>query len=100
MQIYQVGRESSLLAEVKAGRKTVEIRLNRGKFQDFNVGDILEIREDFYENGKIVNSLENQVKAEIISIEKHSTFKETLESVGFKNAVPNVQNIDEAIAVC
>lgn len=33
--IYESGRESSLLDDIQAGHKTVECRLNRGKFADY-----------------------------------------------------------------
>ena len=39
MKTWHSGRESQLLDEMIAGRKTIEGRLNREKFADYAVGD-------------------------------------------------------------
>ncbi|NCU38236.1 hypothetical protein EOL96_04250 [Candidatus Saccharibacteria bacterium] len=42
--VWQSGRESTLLDEIIAGRKTTEGRLDRGKFAHYQIGDIVELR--------------------------------------------------------
>lgn len=69
--MYESGRESSLLADIKTGAKTIEARLNRSKFALYQPGDQVWLREDFYENGKEVYSNPRQVLVEIKKIEKY-----------------------------
>ena len=45
--IWESGRESRLLDEMIAGRKTIEGRLCRGKFAQYAPGDIVNLRRDF-----------------------------------------------------
>lgn len=46
--IYESERETSPLTDIKAGTKTIEARLNRGKFALYKFGDHVWLREDFY----------------------------------------------------
>ena len=46
MTMWESGRESALLDEIIAGRKTVEGRLNRSKFAQYKVGDTIKLRRD------------------------------------------------------
>lgn len=97
--IYTSGRDSEILKYIKDGTKTVEIRLNRGKFKDYKPGDRVNIREDFYEDGKLVNSIENQAITEIVKVEMYPTFKDAISAVGFKQVIPWASSIDEAVEV-
>lgn len=45
--LWHSGRESSLLDDIIAGRKTIEGRLNRGKFAEYRPGDMVSLRRDF-----------------------------------------------------
>lgn len=93
VKIYESGRESSLLADIKAGTKTIEARLNRSKFALYKPGDQAWLREDFYENDKVIRSIPRQVLVEVIKIEKYPDFKTMLDMVGFKNVNPRAASL-------
>lgn len=97
MKIFESGRESSLLADMKAGTKTVEVRLARGKFLGYTPGDHVLIREDYYEGSQIIKSLHNQLKVEVQKVEKYSSFKKLFEKVDYKLVVPRAKSLEEAL---
>ena len=47
MKMWKSGRESELLDDIIAGRKTIEGRLNRGKFAEYAVGDRISLGRDY-----------------------------------------------------
>ena len=71
---------------IKSGIKTVEVRVNKGKFISAEVGDIFLINDD--------------VKVEIVAKRNYKTFREMFDSEGLQNIVPHINNIDEAIDGC
>lgn len=100
MQIFEAGREASLLADIKAGRKTVECRLNRGKFASYEAGDQVYLREDTYKDGAIVLSRPKQALVEVVKLETYATFAEMLESVGYEKVVPRAASLKVALDEC
>lgn len=68
------------------GQKTVEIRLNKGKFVDIQIGDILEV-------GLERNQLE------VVEKNIYKSFREAIETEGIKNVVPDKDDIDDAVNV-
>lgn len=71
---------------ILSGEKTVEGRLNKGKFVDLQIGDILQF-EDTWENLEIVN------------LTPYASFKAMLENEGLKHTLPRVTSIEEGIAI-
>lgn len=67
------------------GLKTVEGRLNKGKFAEAQVGDHVLLNES--------------VDFVIVAKTAYSTFKEMIESEGLKNVIPNVETVDAAVQV-
>ena len=68
------------------GKKTVEGRLNKGKFVTIQVGDILELEPE-------------KIKFAIIGKNIYKNFKEMIEKEGTVNVVPDKNSIDEAVDV-
>jgi ASC-1-like (ASCH) protein len=99
-KIYESGRESSLLADIKAGTKTIEARLNRSKFALYKPGDHVWLREDFYKDSKHVRSVPRQVLVRVKKVEQYDDFKTMLETVGFKNVVPRAASLQGALDKC
>lgn len=99
MATHTAGRESSILDDMQNGTKTVEIRLNRGKFMDFQVGDLVEIREDYYHDGEIVKSIEKQLITQITRIESYSNFKEAFEVIGYEKITPRAKDLKDALEI-
>lgn len=74
---------------IKDGRKTVEGRLNRGKFANMKKGDTLIISND----------KQSIVVAVITDIRKYHTFEEYLEQEGLSRTLPGTRNIRDGVAV-
>ena len=67
------------------GAKTVEGRLNKGKFAAAQVGDTLRVND--------------QAEFEIVVKNSYATFREMLESEGVANMIPDAHTVDEALQV-
>ncbi|HSX14946.1 MAG TPA: ASCH domain-containing protein [Candidatus Saccharimonadales bacterium] len=98
MQTFESGREASLLKDIKSGAKTVEGRLAKGKFLDYQVGDHVKLRADHYNQvGKLIKSEPNQAEVVITKIEHYPDFKTMLAGVGYLSLVPRAKDVDEAL---
>ena len=73
---------------IQNGTKRVEGRINKPKYHDLEVDDII----DFECNGK-------HVFRTIDYIHQYNTLLEYLQWEGLKNALPNVTSLDEAIEI-
>ena len=73
---------------IREGKKTIEGRLNKGKFKDMKIGDIISFVNDA-----------NKVKVQIINKTKYNTFKEYLVMEGLKNTLPNIKTIKDGLDV-
>ena len=89
MTAWESGRESRLLNDIIARRKTVEGRLNKGKFSQYNVGDRISLRRDYRdEDGVLHDGEPHAALVEIIAIRHYSTFLEMVEAEGYKRVIP------------
>ena len=73
---------------IRDGKKTIEGRLNKGKFKEMQKGDI------FY----FVND-SNKVKVQVIDKILYNTFNEYLIMEGLKRTLPGVKTINDALDV-
>jgi len=85
MQIFEINIQEPYFSHILSGKKTVEGRLNKGKFLEMQVGDILKINN----NTEFIISEKNIYKS----------FKEMIESEGRENVIPDALNTDEAVSV-
>ncbi len=84
MTIWESGRESNLLDDIIAGRKTIEGRLNRGKFAEYKPGDQVWLRRDYRdENGTLQDGEPRQVLVQVTAIRKYKTSFEMVTAEGF-----------------
>ncbi len=100
MQIYESGREATLLDDIVLGHKTIECRLNRGKFADYEIGDQVWLRKDTYKNNELIESDPRQILVEITNIQRFPSFQLMLQAVGYKNVVPRATSVDKALDEC
>ena len=77
---------------IKKGSKTIEGRLNKGKFATVTVGDVLII-------GNSDNETHDKVVAVVIGIYKYPSFVEYLSKEGLKRTLPGVNTIEQGVAV-
>lgn len=97
MATWESGRESTLLDEIIAGRKTVEGRLNRSKFAEYKVGDTISLRRDIRQpSGELVDGEPGAATVEIVAIRKYQTFLEMVSAEGFLKVIPFAKSVQEA----
>lgn len=97
MNIWESGRESSLLDEIIAGRKTIEGRLNRGKFAQYRPGDTIHLRRDIRQpDGTLVDGEPDAAMVEIIAVRHYKTFLDMVTAEGFRNVIPTAKTAQEA----
>ena len=70
---------------MKTGRKTVEGRLNKGKFAKLKRGDVLVVSSSFL--------------VVIKDIRKYDSFVKYLTQEGLRNTLPGVSSIDKGVSV-
>ncbi len=70
--------------------KTWELRLNRGAYKEVEEGDLIL---NFKKDGTGEFSLLG-----IIVRREFPSFKEALETLGYKNAIPHAKSLEEAVA--
>ncbi len=93
MTTWKSGRESGLLDDIIAGRKTIEGRLNRGKFADYRVGDFVSLRRDYRdEKGVLHDGESNAALVKIVAIRQYATFLDMVTAEGFRSVIPNADN--------
>ncbi|MFA6353317.1 MAG: ASCH domain-containing protein [Candidatus Paceibacterota bacterium] len=68
------------------GKKTIEGRLNKGKFATIQVGDILELELE-------------KIKFIVVGKNIYKNFREMIEKEGIVNVIPEKNSIDEAVDV-
>lgn len=94
---WQSGRESALLDDIVAGRKTIEGRLNKGKFAQYRVGDTVSLRRDYRdEHGVLRDGEPDAVRVIITAIRHYTTFFDMVTTEGFTRVIPSAKNAEEA----
>ena len=93
----EIGIESTLVEAIRSGDKTIETRLGKPRFLRIKEGDIVSIREDFWYEDKILESLAHAAQIKITQILYFETFKEMLSAVDFQAVIPTAQTEDDAL---
>ena len=97
MTTWESGRESTLLDDIIAGRKTIEGRLNRGKFAEYRPGDRVWLRRDYRdENGTLRNGESHQVLVEVLAVRKYKNSFDMVTSEEYTRVMPRASNAEEA----
>jgi ASC-1-like (ASCH) protein len=86
MQTIPLDVQEPYLSFISNTQKTIEGRLNKGKFKDLKKGDIL-----------LIGPEEKRFLIEGITLYK--SFREMIGKEGIENVIPDKENIDEAEAV-
>lgn len=97
MATYESGRESTMLDYILDGHKTIEGRLNRDKFADYKIGDIIWLRRDVWgDDGQLHDGEARQAKVEIVGIRRYASFFEMMQTEDYKALVPTAASPQEA----
>jgi ASC-1-like (ASCH) protein len=76
---------------ISIGLKTVEGRLNKGRFNDMEIGDIIEWHNEDFKERKILTK--------IIEKNKYKTFEEYLVSEGLSACLPGIPSLEHGLSV-
>lgn len=87
MKILDFNVQEPYLGFIKSGQKTVEGRLNKGKFKALQVGDFLKLTDG------------SNLQFEITGKRTYESFSEMITSEGVENVIPDKENIEEATKV-
>ena len=99
MTIWHSGRESSLLDAIIDGRKTIEGRLNKGKFAEYRVGDEIRLRRDVRDmNGVLHDGEPDQARVRIVAIRQYDSFLSMVSEEGYGRVIPAAVNAQGAAA--
>lgn len=97
MTTWESGRESALLDEIIAGRKTVEGRLNRSKFARYRVGDVIKLRRDIRQpDGTLRDGQPDAVRVRVVAVRGYPDFLTMVTVEGFEKVIPFAKNAEEA----
>lgn len=95
----EIGIESTLVEAIKTGDKTIEIRLAKPRFLLIQENDILSIREDFYYEGDILESLSHALEVTVLQVLYFETIKEVFESINYESAFPTALSPEDALKI-
>lgn len=97
MTTWESGRESELLDDILAGRKTIEGRLNKGKFAKYKAGDHVLLRRDFRdEHGILHDGPVGVATVKIVAIREYDSFLNMIEAEGCTKVIPSATSLQEA----
>jgi len=86
MKIISINVQEPYYTFILSGEKIVEGRLNKGKFSDIEIGDVLELEPE-------------KNKFEVIDKNIYKNFKEMIKREGIENVIPDKNNIEDAVNV-
>lgn len=97
MATWQSGVESEHLDDIIAGRKTIESRLNRGKFADYKVGDLVSLRRDYRdEQGVLQDGEPGAALVKVVAIRKYASFSDLTAAEDYKKVIPKATSAQQA----
>ena len=86
MTIISINVQEPYHSFIMNGKKTVEGRLNKGKFASIQIGDVLEMEPE-------------KIQFDVTGKNIYSSFREMIEKEGVENVIPDKSSIDEAVNV-
>ena len=93
----EIGINSLVLKDIVSGKKTVETRLGKERFLNFNPGDTISIREDFWEGKEIVRSIPRAATIIVREARRFDSFRTMFNHIDFKKVIPGAKNTEEAL---
>lgn len=93
----EIGIESTMVEAIRSGEKTMDARLGTQKYLRIQEGDILSVREDFWYEGKVLESLPHSLEIEITQILYFESFEELCSVIDYQAAVPGALSPSDAV---
>ncbi|HEY8992402.1 MAG TPA: ASCH domain-containing protein [Candidatus Microsaccharimonas sp.] len=94
----EIDIESTMVEAIKNGDKTIEVRLAKPRFLLIQEDDILSVREDFYYEGDVLESLSHALEIKVTQILYFASFKELFDAINFEAVLPSAKTEEDAIA--
>lgn len=85
MKLFEINVQEPYYSFITDGQKTVEGRLNKGKFAEMQAGDTLKIN--------------NEVLFTVVGKRTYQTFADMIRAEGVKKVIPDKETIEEAAQV-
>ena len=94
MTIWEFGLDEQPFAAIVTGAKTIEGRLNRGKFAQFAVGDVVKVRRDYRDdNGNLQDGQSDAARVEIVGIRQYMDFLAMVAAEGHEKVSPGSDSV-------
>ncbi len=88
--IHEVFVQEPWFSHIKSGSKTIEGRLNKGRFESMKVGDLIKFQNNSFQDGSFFR--------QISEIYKYKTFAEYL-GKHLAQALPGIKSIEDGVAI-
>ncbi len=99
MTTWEFGLESQWFDMVLDGQKSIEARLNTGKFAQFQAGDVIKIRRDYRdERGVLQDGTPDQARVGVVAVRRYASSLELMQAEGFEQVIPTAKSAEEAAA--
>ncbi len=95
--MQEIGIKDSFVDDILSGAKTIEGRLGKPKFLKIREGDILSIRRDIYQDGKIVKSYNDAARIYVQEVLCFESFEEMFSALDHESTIPSAKNTEDAI---
>ncbi len=86
MNIIETNKQEPYLSYLLQGVKTIEGRLNKGKFKKVKIGDVLKLKT-------------GEASFKVLDKKFYPDFKTMLEKEGVKNVLPDKKSVEEGIKI-
>lgn len=97
--MHEIGTESSILEDIRNGRKTIEARLGKPKYLTIGAGDVVHLREDVWKDGAVAQSRPSDLSVKITQVLYFESFSEMLDALNYKAVMPAALNVEDAIGI-
>jgi ASC-1-like (ASCH) protein len=99
MNVWEFGLVTEPFEAVAAGRKTIEGRLNKGKFAQFAAGDIVKIRRDYRDElGVIQDGEPDAARVKVVAVREYPDFASLVKAEGYERVASRPVSVEETIA--
>ena len=95
----EIGIDSTLVEEIRKGNKYIEAQLGKPQLLKLQEDDVISVRSDLWQNGKIIDSSPYAIGIKITQILYFESFSEMMNAVDHKGAVPSAKTAEEAVKV-
>lgn len=93
----EIGIESTMLESIKNGDITIDVRLGKPRYFRIQEDDVLSVREDFWYEGKVLESLSHALEIKVTQVLYFENLTELFGVVDFQAAVPTAQTAADAV---